>query len=133
MITAAFSENNSEQRFVAVKTLKSPNAVGDDSNEAAQRRAEVAKLEFFGETKLMKKLRHPNLVAILGTCTVDVDQEQNRWAYFRPEVHLTILRGRNTLLSCLPPYEHTKAPGTITLVLAKTCRPQGLVSAVVAL
>ena len=82
MITTAFSENKSEQRFVAVKTLKWPDVAEGDSNETAQQRAEVAKLEFFGEMKLMKKLRHPNLVAILGTCTVDVDQQQNRCVCF---------------------------------------------------
>ena len=80
MITAAFSEGstNSDQRFVAVKTLKWPTDAVDNSTETAQRRADEAKREFFGEIELMKKLRHPNLVAILGTCTVDVDRQHNK-------------------------------------------------------
>jgi serine/threonine protein kinase len=59
MATSLFSDDGSMD-FVAVKMLR-----GSNSSPAAAR----AEAEFVAEIELMKRLRHPNLVALLGVCT----------------------------------------------------------------
>jgi serine/threonine protein kinase len=59
MATSLFSEDGSVD-FVAVKVLKA---------EGAGRSAAEMRADFRVEVDLMKRLRHPNLVSLLGECT----------------------------------------------------------------
>jgi abelson tyrosine-protein kinase 1 len=65
MVTALFSDDGTVD-FVAVKMLKSEALAGAPASKAAFAKAEA---DFLGEIDLMKRLRHPNLVALLGVCT----------------------------------------------------------------
>jgi hypothetical protein len=64
MATSLFSDDGSVD-FVAVKVLKLNGAGGE--NAAAM--ATKLEADFVAEMELMKRLRHPNLVTLLGVCT----------------------------------------------------------------
>jgi serine/threonine protein kinase len=65
MATTLFSDDGA-LRFVAVKRLKSTNLEGRPVSLEGSSQTEV---DFLGEIGLMKRLRHPNLVTLLGVCT----------------------------------------------------------------
>jgi serine/threonine protein kinase len=86
MTTKLFS-NDASLEFVAVKMLKvgtlssaagysgyaggDAAGLGDDAAAAAATKAATLRAEFLAECNLMKQFRHPNLVQMLGFCTVD--------------------------------------------------------------
>jgi serine/threonine protein kinase len=53
-------------QLVAVKCLKVPGEVGSAKGEEVLR-------EFYDEVRILKKLRHPNIVEFLGACTQGFD------------------------------------------------------------
>jgi serine/threonine protein kinase len=65
MATPQFSADGSLD-FVAVKMLKTGSLAGSTVPTETRARAEA---EFLAEIELMKRLRHPNLVTLLGICT----------------------------------------------------------------
>ena len=79
MMTSLFSEDNIVQQFVAVKMLKQQTSHASTAMDAAAI-AEVAKAteEFYAEIELMKKLRHPHLVTILGVSSTDAAAGEGR-------------------------------------------------------
>jgi serine/threonine protein kinase len=65
MATTLFSDDG-RLDFIAVKLLKTDALSGAAASAEASAKAEA---EFLGEIDLMKQLRHPNLVTLLGVCT----------------------------------------------------------------
>ena len=65
----------SSDSFVAVKTLKLANSTVDKAEAAVVVVDAAAENEFLQEAEVMKALRHPNLVKLVGLCT----KEQPLW------------------------------------------------------
>jgi serine/threonine protein kinase len=65
MATTLFTEDGNVD-FVAVKMLKVSSLAGATVSKAAAAKAEA---DFVAEMELMKRLRHPNLITLLGVCT----------------------------------------------------------------